>query len=39
MGFVVTAVVGVVLLREPFTPRKAAGVACAVAALGCLATG
>jgi len=37
MGFVVTAAVGVVLLREPFTTRKAAGVAFALAALGCLA--
>lgn len=37
MGFVVTAAVGVVLLREPLTPRKGAGIACAVAALACLA--
>ncbi|MCC7486282.1 MAG: EamA family transporter [Burkholderiales bacterium] len=37
MGFVVTAAVGVLLLREPFTARKGAGIACAVAALACLA--
>jgi len=37
MGFVVTAVVGLVFLREPFTLRKSAGLACAVAALACLA--
>lgn len=37
MGFVVTAAVGVLLLREPFTLRKAAGLACALAALACLA--
>jgi drug/metabolite transporter (DMT)-like permease len=37
MGFVVTAAVGVLFLREPFTPRKGAGLACAVAALACLA--
>jgi drug/metabolite transporter (DMT)-like permease len=37
MGFVVTAAAGVVLLGEPLTPRKAAGLACAVAALACLA--
>jgi len=39
MGFVVTATVGVLFLREPFTPRKACGLACAVAALACLAKG
>jgi drug/metabolite transporter (DMT)-like permease len=37
MGFVVTAAVGVLFMREPFTPRKAAGLACALAALACLA--
>ena len=37
MGFVVTAAVGVILLREPLTFRKAAGLASAVAALVCLA--
>ena len=37
MGFVVTAAVGVLFLREPFTARKACGLACALAALGCLA--
>jgi len=37
MGFVVTAVIGVVVLREPFTARKAAGIACALAALASLA--
>jgi len=37
MGFVVTAAVGVLFLREPFTTRKACGLAFALAALGCLA--
>jgi drug/metabolite transporter (DMT)-like permease len=37
MGFVVTALLGFVLLREPFTPRKGAGLAAAVAALASLA--
>jgi transporter family protein len=37
MGFVVTAAVGVLFMREPFTLRKAAGLASALAALGCLA--
>ena len=37
MGFVITAAVGVIFMREPFTARKAAGLACAVAALMCLA--
>jgi len=37
MGFVVTAAVGVLFLREPFTLRKACGLACALAALACLA--
>jgi uncharacterized membrane protein len=39
MGFVVTALLGFLLLREPFTVRKAAGLATAVAALVCLAKG
>ena len=37
MGFVVTAVFGLVFLREPFTMRKSGGLAFAVAALACLA--
>jgi len=37
MGFVVTAAFGLVFLREPFTMRKGAGLAFAVAALVCLA--
>ena len=37
MGFVVTATAGVLFMREPLTLRKAAGLACAVAALACLA--
>jgi len=37
MGFVVTAAVGVLFLREPFTARKGAGLVFALAALGCLA--
>ena len=39
MGFVVTAAVGVVFLREPMTARKGAGLALALAALACLAKG
>lgn len=39
MGFVVTSIFGVVLLREPLRARKAAGLACAVAALVALASG
>ena len=39
MGFVVTAVVGLTILGEPFTLRKVAGLAFALAALGCLAKG
>ena len=39
MGFVVTALLGFVLLREPFTARKAAGLVVAVGALACLAAG
>ena len=37
MGFVVTAMIGLIVLREPFTARKMAGLALAVAALACLA--
>ena len=37
MGFVVTAAFGLAFLREPFTLRKCAGLAFAVAALACLA--
>ena len=37
MGFVVTAAIGVIFLREPLTPRKGAGLACALFALGLLA--
>jgi len=37
MGFVVTAGVGLIFLREPFNFRKGAGLASAVAALACLA--
>ena len=37
MGFVVTALLGFLLLREPFTLRKGAGLAAAVAALASLA--
>jgi len=36
MGFVVTALLGFLLLREPFTLRKGAGLAVAVAALASL---
>jgi drug/metabolite transporter (DMT)-like permease len=39
MGFVITALLGFVLLREPFTPRKGAGLAVALAALAALAYG
>jgi drug/metabolite transporter (DMT)-like permease len=39
MGFVVTAAVGLAFLGEPFTLRKVAGLAFALAALGCLAKG
>ena len=39
MGFVVTAAFGVLVLREPLRPRKAAGLACAIAALAALARG
>ncbi|MBI4207899.1 MAG: hypothetical protein HY527_23005 [Betaproteobacteria bacterium] len=37
MSFVVTAALGLVILREPFTARKAAGLAFAAAALAFLA--
>jgi drug/metabolite transporter (DMT)-like permease len=37
MGFVVTAVLGVAVLREPVTARKVAGLAAAMAALAALA--
>jgi len=37
MGFVVTALLGFFLLREPFTLRKGAGLGAAIAALACLA--
>jgi drug/metabolite transporter (DMT)-like permease len=37
MGFVVTAAFGIAFLREPFTLRKGAGLAFALAALACLA--
>jgi drug/metabolite transporter (DMT)-like permease len=37
MGFVVTAALGIVVLREPMTPRKAAGLAAALGALAALA--
>ena len=39
MGFVVTAMLGFVFLREPFTARKGAGLVAAVAALASLAGG
>ena len=39
MGFVVTALLGFLLLREPFTARKGAGLGAALAALACLAKG
>jgi uncharacterized membrane protein len=37
MGFVVTALLGFVFLREPFTLRKGAGLVAALAALASLA--
>ena len=39
MGFVVTALLGFVFLREPFTLRKGAGLVAALAALASLAQG
>ncbi len=39
MGFVVTSALGIALLGEPFTGRKAAGLAAALAALTALAFG
>ena len=37
MGFVITALLGFLLLREPFTARKGAGLIAALAALASLA--
>lgn len=37
MGFVVTAAIGFVVLREPFSARKGLGIACALGALASLA--
>jgi uncharacterized membrane protein len=39
MGFIVTALAGMLFLREPFTPRKVAGLAAAAGALVMLARG
>jgi len=39
MGFVVTAALGIIVLREPMTARKGAGLAAAVASLAALAWG
>jgi multidrug transporter EmrE-like cation transporter len=39
MGFVVTAALGMLVLREPTTARKAAGLAAALGALAALALG
>jgi drug/metabolite transporter (DMT)-like permease len=39
MGFVVTAALGIIVLREPMTARKVAGLVAAVAALAVLAFG
>jgi drug/metabolite transporter (DMT)-like permease len=39
MGFVVTALLGFLFLREPFTARKGAGLLAALAALACLGWG
>jgi multidrug transporter EmrE-like cation transporter len=39
MGFVVTALLGFLFLREPFTARKGAGLVAALAALASLAYG
>jgi len=39
MGFVVTALLGFLFMREPFTARKGAGIAAALAALASLAHG
>ncbi|HXU42204.1 MAG TPA: EamA family transporter [Burkholderiales bacterium] len=39
MGFVVTALLGFLFLRERFTARKGAGIAVAISALACLAHG
>ena len=37
MGFVITALLGLLFLREPFTTRKGAGIAAALLALAALA--
>ena len=37
MGFVVTAALGIIFLRESWTPQKGAGLVIALAALACLA--
>ena len=39
MGFVITALLGFLFLREPFTARKGAGIAAALLALAALAHG
>ena len=39
MGFVVTALLGFLFLREPFSARKGAGITAALAALASLAHG
>jgi uncharacterized membrane protein len=39
MGFCVTALVGLIFLREPFTVRKGVGLAAALAALLSIARG
>jgi drug/metabolite transporter (DMT)-like permease len=39
MGFVVTALLGFLFLREPFTARKGAGLAAALDALSSLSHG
>ena len=39
MGFVITALFGALFLGEPFTARKGAGLAAALAALASLASG
>jgi multidrug transporter EmrE-like cation transporter len=39
MGFIVTAIFGVLVLKEPLKARKAAGLACAMGALAALARG
>ena len=39
IAYALGALVGFLLLREPFTARKAAGLLAALAALACLAKG